>query len=100
LICVIVAWNYSRASAVEVDVPNCQSGISTEISDYFPESAVDIKWVYTIDYRCDDGRFQLSAHDCQLLTPTSQKLEVKQQIRILGITESRINDISMLELMH
>jgi hypothetical protein len=36
-----------------------------------------------IDYRCDNRRFRLSAHDCQVPTPTSQNLEVEQQIRIL-----------------
>ncbi len=28
----------------------------------------------TMDYRCDDGRFWLSAHNCQVPTPTSQNL--------------------------
>jgi hypothetical protein len=37
------------------------------------------------DYRRDDGRFWLSFHDCQIPTRTSQKLEVEQQIRILGL---------------
>ncbi len=36
----------------------------------------------TIDYRCDDSRFWLSAHDCQVPTSTSQNLELEQQIRI------------------
>jgi hypothetical protein len=35
-----------------------------------------------IDYRCDDRRFWLSAHDCQVPTPTSQNLDLEQQIRI------------------
>ncbi len=33
--------------------------------------------------------FWLSAHDCQVPTPTSQNLEGEQQIRIIGITTSR-----------
>jgi hypothetical protein len=37
-----------------------------------------------IDYRCDNRRFWLSAHSCQVPTPTSQNLEVEQQIRIFG----------------
>ncbi len=42
------------------------------------------KPVFTIDYRCDDRRFRLSAHNCQVPNPTSQKLELEQQIRIFG----------------
>jgi hypothetical protein len=49
-------------------------------------------WIYflsshllvTIDYRCDNRRFQLSTHDCQVPTPTSQNLELEEQIRIFG----------------
>ncbi len=37
-----------------------------------------------IDFRCDNRRFWLSAHDCQVTTPTSQNLELEQQIRIFG----------------
>jgi hypothetical protein len=39
---------------------------------------------FIIDYRCDNRRFRLSAHNCQVPTPTSQNLELKQQIRIFG----------------
>jgi hypothetical protein len=35
-----------------------------------------------IDYRCDNRHFWLSAHNCQIPTPTSQNLELEQQIRI------------------
>jgi hypothetical protein len=35
-----------------------------------------------IDYRCDNRRFWLSAHNCQVPAPTSQNLELEQQIRI------------------
>ncbi len=35
-----------------------------------------------LDYRCDDMRFWLSSHDCQVPTPTSQNLVLEQQIRI------------------
>jgi hypothetical protein len=35
-----------------------------------------------IDYRLDNRRFWLSAHNCQVPTPTSQNLELEQQIRI------------------
>jgi hypothetical protein len=38
--------------------------------------------VKIIDYRCDNRRFWLSAHNCQVLTPTSQSLDLEQQIRI------------------
>ncbi len=38
--------------------------------------------VGTIDYRCDNRRFWLSAHDCQVPTPTCQNLDLEQQIRI------------------
>jgi hypothetical protein len=37
-----------------------------------------------IDYRWDNRRFWLSAHNCQVPTPTSQNLELEQQIRIFG----------------
>jgi hypothetical protein len=37
-----------------------------------------------IDYGCDKRRFWLSAHNCQFPTPTSQNLEVEQQIPIFG----------------
>jgi hypothetical protein len=37
-----------------------------------------------IDYRCDNRRSWLSAHNCQVPTPTSQNLEFEQQIRIFG----------------
>jgi hypothetical protein len=37
-----------------------------------------------IDYRCDDRRFWLSAHNCQVQTPTSQNIELEQKIRIFG----------------
>ncbi len=40
--------------------------------------------ILPIDYRCDDGRFWLSTHNCQVPTPTSQNLELEQQIRIFG----------------
>jgi hypothetical protein len=35
-----------------------------------------------IDYRCDNRRFWLSAHNCQVSIPTSQNLKLKQQIWI------------------
>ncbi len=38
--------------------------------------------VKIIDYRCGNRRFWLSAHDCQVPTPTSQNLEVEQKILI------------------
>jgi hypothetical protein len=38
--------------------------------------------VTIIGYRCDNRRFWLSAHNCQVPTPTSQNLELEQQIRI------------------
>jgi hypothetical protein len=37
-----------------------------------------------IDYRCDNKSFWLSAHNCQVPTPTSQNLELEQQIRVFG----------------
>jgi hypothetical protein len=55
----------------------------------------------TIDYRCDNGSVWFSAHDCQVQTPTSQNLEVEQQIWSFGIiATSRITNVSMLDLMH
>jgi hypothetical protein len=40
--------------------------------------------VRSIDYRCDNRRFWLSAHNCKVPTPTSQNLELEQRIRIFG----------------
>jgi hypothetical protein len=40
--------------------------------------------VLFIDYRCDNRRFWLSAHNCQVPIPTSQNLKLKQQIRIFS----------------
>jgi hypothetical protein len=37
-----------------------------------------------IDYRCDNRRFLLSARNCQVSNPTSQNLELEQEIRIFG----------------
>ncbi len=34
------------------------------------------EWI--IDYRCDNRRFWLSAHKCQVPTPTSQDIELEQ----------------------
>jgi hypothetical protein len=42
------------------------------------------EWVAPIDYRCDNRRFWLSAHNCQVPTPTSQNPELEEQIRIFG----------------
>ncbi len=42
----------------------------------------DLVLAKTIDNRCDDRRFWLSAHNCQVPTPTSQNLDLEQQIRI------------------
>jgi hypothetical protein len=36
------------------------------------------------EYRCNNRHFWLSAHNCQVSTPTSQNLELEQQIRIFG----------------
>ncbi len=38
---------------------------------------------FSMDYSCDNRRFWLSAHKCQVPTPTSQNLELDQQSRIL-----------------
>jgi hypothetical protein len=43
-----------------------------------------MRLIPTIDYRRDNRRFWLSAHNCQVPTPTSQNLEVEQQIQIFG----------------
>ncbi len=40
--------------------------------------------VSPIDYRYDNRRFRLSAHNCQVSTPTSQNLALEQQIRFFG----------------
>ncbi len=40
--------------------------------------------VQCIDYRCNNRRFWLPAHGCQVPTPSSQNRELEQQIRIFG----------------
>ncbi len=40
--------------------------------------------IHPVDYRCDYGQFCLSAHNCQVPTPTSQNLELEQQVWIFG----------------
>ncbi len=52
----------------------------------------------SMGYRCDNGRFWLSTHKCQVPTPTSQSQEVERPISIFGITKSTITNVSMLEL--
>jgi hypothetical protein len=74
------------------------SRVATENHRYafsFRNSHLVVWWVHTIDNRCNDGRFWLSAHDCQVQTPTSQNLDVEQQIRIFEITISRITYVSI-----
>jgi hypothetical protein len=41
-----------------------------------------------IDYRCNEGRFLLSSHDCQVPTPGSQNLDVGRQSMIFLIDDS------------
>jgi ADP-heptose:LPS heptosyltransferase len=48
-----------------------------------------IAWIISaavkiIDYRCENRRFWLSAHNYQVPTPTSQNPQLEQQIRIFG----------------
>jgi hypothetical protein len=54
------------------------------LPDFCESKKEGIKFVLVlvIDYRCDNRHFRLSIHNCQVPIPTSQKLEVEQQIRI------------------
>jgi hypothetical protein len=56
-----------------------------------------IRTTVSIDYRCDKRRFWLSAHSCQVPTPTSQNLELEQQIRICEADEL-INCLEDIEI--
>jgi hypothetical protein len=47
-----------------------------------------------IDYRCDKSRFWLSARNCQVSSPTSQNLELEQQIRIFYFLEQTNSSIA------
>ncbi len=60
----------------------------------------------SIDYRCDDRRFRLSAHNCRVPTPTSQNLELEQQIsdfwsrlshQLLGRLKSTIPNLQIYQ---
>ncbi len=55
---------------------------SIELSLFFFDERTEAS--RTIGYRCDNRRFLLSTHNCQVPTPTSQNLEIEQQIRIFG----------------
>ncbi len=54
-----------------------------------PQDFIQATLVSCIDYRCDNRRFRLSAHDCPVPTPTSQNLEVEQQIRFFWSRPTR-----------
>ncbi len=54
-----------------------KEGVNTDL-------IVPMSPINSIDYRCDNRRFWLSAHNCQVPTPTSKNLEFEQQIRIFG----------------
>jgi hypothetical protein len=45
----------------------------------------------SIDYRCDNRHFLLSAQNCQVPTPTSQNLKLEQQIQIFQLANSAID---------
>jgi hypothetical protein len=51
----------------------------TDVAQYLELKDVIAKTrrVRTIDYRCDNRCFRLSANDCQVPTPTSHNLEVE-----------------------
>jgi hypothetical protein len=62
----------------------CTRGSRSEVLDKAPAAAFEFVPRNPIDYRCDNRRFRLSAHNCQVPTPTSQNLELEQQIRTFG----------------
>jgi hypothetical protein len=68
----------SARLGVSVHVPICENTtkVSPDVNITYP--------LFLIAYRCDNGRFWLSAHNCQVRTRTSQNLELEQQIRIFG----------------
>jgi hypothetical protein len=51
------------------------------------------------NYKCDDSRFWLSAHDCQVSSPNSQKLEVEHQIWFWN-HKRIVSNASISELIH
>ncbi len=69
-------------AATSEEIQNCHElGAKTPLN----ERTMDIESLIPnphIDYRCDNKRFCLSAHDCQVPTPTFQNIEAEQQIRI------------------
>ncbi len=58
--------------------------ICANFQDFPTKMALLIRPHRSIDYRCDNMHFWLSAHNCQVPTPTFLNLEVEQQIRIFG----------------
>ncbi len=49
-----------------------------------------------MDFRCDDGRLWLSAQDRQVPTPTSQNVEVEQQILALELQNEELSQCPCL----
>ncbi len=63
------------------------------------QRAMKRKTVLGIDYRCDDGCFRLSAHNCQIPTQTSQNLEIEQQNWVFWNCKVKNYLFFMLELL-
>jgi hypothetical protein len=76
-----VSWD---EPTIDSDQSTCQviSSNSTLTLNFLSMENVLKDGRYGIDYRCDDRRFWLSTHDCQVPTSTSQNLDLEEQIRI------------------
>jgi hypothetical protein len=61
---------------------NCDRSSPVKIGEVFFLPLLPYSMAPIIDYRCDNRCFWLSAHNCQVPTPTSQNLDLEQQIRI------------------
>ncbi len=59
-----------------------KSNTSTSLWSGKYSPGTNLQPVEIIDYRCDNRRFWLFTHNCQVPTPTSQNLELEQRIRI------------------
>jgi valyl-tRNA synthetase len=76
----VVGSSSPRLFRVDVTVGVRETYEKLKVSVRDPEDHSSI----SIDNRCDNRRFWLSARNCQIPTPTSQNLELEQQIRIFG----------------
>ncbi len=76
----VADWNPLGSGRSKSFLGFAQGMLNSERSSVFNRLVHTLSPEKPVDYRCDNRRFWLSAHNCQVPTPMSQNLE--QQIRI------------------